>query len=461
MEQADLLLCHGYVITMDANRSIYADGSLVVRDGRIVACGRHEDIVRQFTANEIVDLHGNIVHPGLVDAHSHISWHLTRSWVPDDFDVEKVMSVFEVPYIEGTGREEEYYGTLLACMEMALNGTTAFGDTGSSFHLDATMKAASKVGIRGCTGALICDVGSDKPARMILTTEQCVRMLAEQIANYPKEGGLLWCNAGILGMGEVSDELIVEAKRLADENRTVLHMHQSYAREEVEAYAARIGVRPIRHLYELGALGPNVTLVHMIHLTDEELNILEETRTNVVFCPGASVRYGLGASVYGRFPEMLERRISVGLGSDAGNWADSLDMFRMMYLSCVLHREARQAVPTVSSMQALEMATLHGAKILGMEHEIGSLEPGKRADLVIHARKCPEAYPVFEPITSLLYSAQSKSVDTVYVDGKPVVQQGKLVHVDQLAAYREIGRTAEAFSRRIGYTPDRLRPVIF
>lgn len=460
-QQVDLILSHGYIITMNESRSIYKDGSIAISGGKIVDVGRHEAIDDGYMASKSVELNGRIVHPGLIDSHVHVAWQLTRSWIPDYFDLNRVYCEFEEAYIQGASAKEEYYGTLLACMEMLLNGTTGFGDTGGSFFIDSVMEAAAVTGIRGCTGALIMDVGMDRPARLSMSLEDCIGKLNYQMGKYPRNANSpVYCNVGLVGLGEASDELMVEAKKIADKNHSILHMHQSYYPPEVAAFREKTGKKAVRHLYDLGVLGPNVSLVHMIHVDEEEREILKKTGTNVVFCPGASLRFGLGASYHGSFPEMLAEGINVGLGTDAGNWSDALDIFRMMYLSTVLFNESRQKVPVISAMQSLEMATINGARILGLDREVGSLEPGKRADIVVHKQGGPEAYPKFDPITNLIFSSQSKFVDTVYVNGEAVVKEGTLVRVDSEKIYREINAAADELSARIGFVPEKLRDII-
>lgn len=450
---ADMLLAHGYVITMDPGRNIFEDGAVAVKDGELVAVGRYRDVAEEVCASSVRDLKGALVHPGLIDAHEHFAWHLTRGWVPDYFDIKATCEIFENPYMQNVSMEEEYLGGLLACMEMVLNGTTTFGDTGSAFYLDSTAKAVEQTGIRGTVGELIGDIAGDRPKMLCKTKDECLERLAYQLERYTiKDNGRVWAHVGLLGIGGVSDELLVSAKKMADKYGAAFHMHQSCFKDEVNKYMEHTkGLRPIEYLNKLGILDFNTTLVHMIHLSPEEAELVSSTRTNVVHCPGASVRFGLGASVDGQIPEMLKQGANVALGTDAGNWSDALDMFQMAYLAATIHKEIRRATPVISVEAALEMATVNGARALGKEELIGSLEVGKRADIVIHSLEYPEKHPSFNPLNNLIFSSRSKSVDTVLVDGKPVVEHGRLLTLDAGSIYKEVDKAALSLANRIGY----------
>jgi 5-methylthioadenosine/S-adenosylhomocysteine deaminase len=455
-EPADLLLTHAHVLTMDPQRRVLPDGAIAIRDGQITAVGPHREVVRAVRAAAERDVRGALVHPGFVDAHVHTTYQLCRGILPDHFDEQTIWDAFEIPFLCSITPEEEYLATLLACMEMALNGTTLFADTGGSFDIAATLEAVERVGIRGICGEAMEDGGPDgKPmgiARLFDTTENCLARLERQLRRYgPQVSCRAGCAVGLIGMGSASDDLLIGAKALADRYGTILNMHQSWGIEEVEAALTRWGVRPVEHLAQIGVLGPNTTLVHMIHVDDREAQIVAETGACVVHCPGASVTHAKGVSQVGRMPQMLRAGVPVALGSDASNYANALDIGQMAYLAATIHREAHQELPCISAQDALEMATLHGARALGVADRLGSIEVGKRADLVIHTLDAPESHPMLDPVRNLVYSMRSQTVDTVLVDGQPVVESGRLVRVDQEEALARVDAAALALAQRIGH----------
>ena len=460
---ADLMLTHGAVITMDGERRILRDGAVAVADGRIVAIGPTKQVVPTVRATEVRDLGGGIVHPGLVDAHVHPTLQLVRGVLPDFYDEERLVKEYGPPSAAEKTEEEEFSSVLLASMEMAHNGTTVFADTGSSRYLERSVEAVESVGIRGLVGDFIKDLGETpgwfKDPDSARSTEDNLERLEDQITRYRK-GRLAWSHAGLLGLGTASDDLLRSAKELADEHDAPLIMHQSWSGEEVEACRAKTGRRPIERLADLGVLGPGTTLVHMIHVNDDEIGILAETGTNVVHCPAPGIKRAYGAARIGWFVEMLNSGVPVALGCDAANWANSLDIVRAMYLACLIHREVRGVVPAISAETALEMATIHGARAVGMADEIGSLEVGKRADIVVHNTGAPETHPVHDPVSNLVYSSLTETVDTVLVNGNAVLEGGKLTNVDAEEAYPRIDAAAYGLCERIGFPLPGNWPVI-
>jgi cytosine/adenosine deaminase-related metal-dependent hydrolase len=444
-DAVDLLLRHGRIITMDGQRRILRDGAIAVRDGRIVAIGPDAEVAPGVDAKVTRDLAGALVHPGFVDAHAHTGMDLIRGLTPDG---SRDWTAVETPYFHSLTRDDEYLGTLLACMEMVANGITTYADTGSSFDLAATAEAIDTVGMKGIPGVFVADMpleseGLDQPL------PECLQRLETQLDCYPFHGPQrVRCAVTIAGMGTCSDELLKQAKVLADERRVPVIMHQSWGEEEVEAALEQYGKRPVEHLADVGILAENLTLVHMIRANDAEVALVAAHGARVIHCPSASIRRSMGAFRVGRFPEMLAAGIPVALGSDGHSGKH--DVARQAYLAATVHREMRNAVPTISAQTALEMATINGAIALGMEQEIGSLEPGKRADVVVHARNRPELRPSFsDPVANLVYHALAQGVETVLVDGEVVLDGGQFTRFDAEAAYARLDAVAAEIEQRL------------
>jgi cytosine/adenosine deaminase-related metal-dependent hydrolase len=448
---ADTLLRHGRIITMDRDRRILVDGALAVRDGRIVAIGPDRDVSPQVNPSRTRDLRLALVHPGFIDAHAHTSKEIIRGLLPDARD----WSDFERPFVSSRTAEEEYLSAALSCMEMVANGTTLYVSTGDSFFLESDIAAAELVGLRAIPGYLLADlaVGTD---RLCTPTEVCLTRLVEQIERHPFRGpGRIRCAVTLWGMAwkMASDRLLVEAKAVADRYQVPLVMHQSWSEEEVRACRERTGRRPIAYLADLGVLDRDVTLVHMIRLDESELDLLAASGARIVHCPAAAIRRAMGAIRIGRIPEMLARGVTVGLGSDGHS--GKRDVARQAYLAATLHREMRDEFPVIDAYTALEMATLHGARAASLADEIGSLEVGRRADLVIHSTDRPESRPhLKDPVPNLVYHSQSRTVDSVMVDGEFIFDRGRFTRFDAEAMYRQIDAAAARIEARL----DGMRP---
>ena len=445
----ELLLRHGRILTLDGERRILTDGSIAIAGGRIVAIGPDREVgaTHAAGAQSTRDLRGAIVHPGFVDGHNHTNSRAARGLIPKD---STDWAPVEIETLTGMTPELEYASAVLSCMEMVASGTTIYADTGGSTFLDETARAIVTVGMRGLPGWFVVDAPDAFPALRV-STEEGLRRLEDQLDRYPYRGGGRVRSAVLLsGMLTDTEALVVAAKRLADERNVPLIMHKSWATTEVEVSLREHGRRPVERLADIGVLGPNVTLAHAIHLDDAEVALVARHGTSLVHCPNASMLRGVGAIRVGRFPEALAAGVTVALGSDGGRSAKH-DVARSMGVLALANRELRGQFPVFTSEQALEMATLHGARALGMADEIGSLEIGKRADIVVHDLDRTEHHPNFhDPVDALVHVMQSGTVESVYVDGEAIYEGRRFTRFDAAAALADVDRLAAGFERRIG-----------
>ena len=454
-EPVDLTIIHGVVLTMDEQRRIVADGAIAIRGGRISAVGQTTDLLRSYRPARTIDARGGVIQPGFIDCHVHLTLHLGRGSIPDSWPAEREHEQW-LPYWTNLSEEEANCAATLACMEMACNGTTTFCDQSGRYPTALTAKAVASVGLKAILTRAIWDV-APYPEVAMGNAAECADRIERSLLELPRTAdGQIWAGVGLAGMGSCSDAMIQQAKRLADDHGTIMSMHQSFGPQDVARYRKLTGGKPaVAHLDELGVLGANLQLIHMIHTEESEVGILAGTHTNVVHCPSASMRAAMGASHVGRFPEMIERGVNVALGSDAGTYSDYLDIGRQAYLAATLHQEAKQRLPMISAHKALEMATLDGAKSLGILAETGSIEVGKRADIAIHSHRRPEWHPGHNVVNGLIFAAQSTGVDTVLVDGEPILEGGRFTRIDEEIEYERIDQAARKLFDRIGFDPGR------
>ncbi len=445
---ADLILTHGYLVTVDQQRRIIRDGAVAVKDGAIVAVGKTDDVLALYAGKQH-DCHGGVVHPGLVDTHEHLALHITRGWEPDTFSVLDTWLNFECIAFPAETEVEEAASAEIATAEMIKNGITMFSDTGSAFFPGTVIESASKVGIRGFVGSSCGDAFNEELAFLSKDTDRLLADMEANLLRYPS--GRVHASPQVCGMGDASDALVIGAKELARKYNQVLFMHQCVYQDEVDAYRAKYGYGPIRHLEECGVLDENTTLVHMVHLDDGDVDILKRYKVNVVHCPAASIKFGLGAFSRGMFPEMHDAGINIALGSDSGTWSDAIDILHQVYLAATVHREIHCERTSINSYSAFEMATIGGARAVGLGDQLGSLEVGKRADIVVHHTNCPEAKPTVDPFMNLVFATRSKTVDTVLVDGEVVLLHGKLTRIDEDAVYEHAQKVAFDFKKKIGF----------
>jgi cytosine/adenosine deaminase-related metal-dependent hydrolase len=261
----------------------------------------------------------------------------------------------------------------------------------------------------------------------------------------------------LIGHNTNTDALWQGAKQIADAQGAGISAHMSPVAADADWYLAHTGRRPIEHLAALGVLGGNVSLTHVVHVSDEEVALLARTGTNVTFCPGAALKGGFGAAGRGRFPEMAAAGVTIMLGTDG---ADHADLMRSITLMAGLFKDARGDTALFPAHQALAMATVNGAKALGMNEHIGSLEIGKKADLTLHDTDRPEWKPVLNYLAQLVWSADGRGVHSVWVDGKRVVDNYRCTAIDEDRLYAEAQAAAEAVTGRSGLPPVCPWPVI-
>ena len=460
-KHASRILKNAYLFTMDGQRRIFEDGAVAIQGDKIAAVGKTADILQDWEADEVYDCQGGTVHPGLIDAHEHVAWHLMRCIVPDTYTVDEVWEKYENPITNHFTGTEEYWSLILANAEMALDGTTMFGDTGGFRFHDATFAGANIVGVKGYTSHGISDNYTPELKVMEYPYEKCIELFEDQLSRYKRTGKTpVGAHVGLPGMEHTSAKLAVAAKELSHKYNVPFHIHTSVYRSEIEWFRENHHCTPIEFYDGLGILDEQTTLVHVIHTSDHDLEILEKRRPWVVHCPGASFRYALGAMSVGRFKEMKERGVKIALGTDSGVWCDGLDIFQQMYLACVGHREATGIYPYFNCYDAFEMATVNGAGAMGASAECGSIEAGKAADIVIHTIYRPETITPADRLQQLIYAAQSRTVDSVLIDGEFIVRNKKLTRIDLEALAPQFRERQRDIVSRMGFRYESPWPVI-
>ncbi len=438
-----------FVLTMDPTRRVIRDASILIEGRNIVRIDKASELAG-VTADRVIDAGEMVVTPGFCNGHMHISYaHATRGIFPDNLDPGNYLAgVFKLQ--AAMTEEEEYLTTLLGITELLKYGTTCFLDPGSTKYLDSCMQAYQESGCRILVGAQVVD--KPNPLGLPVTPlEESLRQVEEVLRTYNgRLEGRVGAWATPFQADYCSRELLAGAKDLADRYQTGMTLHQTNSQSSIDSHLRQYGKRPVEYLEEIGVLGPNMLLSHAIGLDEAEVDCLVRTGTKTVMCPTAALKMGMGVTSRGMLPEMLEKGVCVGLGTDAGNNSSLIETLRSMYLITVIFKDARQTTDVVPAETALEMATIQGAKALGLDDEIGSLEVGKKADLVLFDTKRPEWRTIFNPVNNLVYNADGRSVHTVVVDGKVVVEGHRPVFVDEWELIQKVQRLGEGMLQRTG-----------
>ena len=451
-----ILVEHAVVVTMDAARRIFLDGSVLVDGERIVQVGRAVDVRPPEPVTRVIDGRGRLLLPGFVDTHVHLSEHLSRGLMPDEVPVDRYVPDWYVPLYATINPEEEAAAAQLACLEMLRTGTTTFCEAGTLFDLPAVAQAVDAIGLRAVLGRWTWDLARG-PGRLAQSTDETLRLTEEALLDV-KQCATARVSAWplLIGFGTCSETLIRGAHALGERHGTGWGMMQ-FASHPSRKTADTL---PLRALDDWGVLGPRTKLAHMVHVDEDDIALLARRDVKISHCPSAALKHVKGLFAHGRFAEMLEAGVTVSLGGDSANGSNHFDMLRLMSLAGLVPKDAHLDPAVMPPELVLEMATIHGARALGLGDEIGSLEPGKHADLVIFDLDLPEWRPLLDPVNTLVYSASGASVRTVMVDGRLLLEDRRVTMVDELEVLTRVERLARPYHGRAGLAARPKWPVI-
>ena len=428
------------IFTVDERFSTHAPGTIVFDECGIQALGKTGDVEVPDNAT-VIDGQGRFaVLPGLIDAHSHSSLLKGFSenaqlmdWLPQYQREHRVLT-----------EEDAYYGYLVSYMEAIKGGTTTVMDMYRFLHKGA--EAARRLGLR----VQLVPYAADHPTKDFFETLETTEALIDYCARYDALAVRPW--VGIEHITYCSERMFRRVRELADRYRVSIHTHTSEQREEVEIVKQLFGDKPIKKFLEFGILRPGTVLAHCVWLDDEEIAILAETRTGIAHCPVSNMKLGSGSAPLAKFKAA---GITVGLGSDGGISNNSLSMWECMKVGSLLQKVTRLDAAAVSAEEAIRMATIDGARLLGIDRHIGSLEVGKQADLIVVDLWNPHLLPIAESeghdpvLWNLVFAAQASDVKHVWVGGRQILSARCFTTINEDEALGEIhDRTVDLLRRR-------------
>jgi cytosine/adenosine deaminase-related metal-dependent hydrolase len=461
----DVVVGGGWVITVDAERRIFRKGAVAVAGERILAVDQFAEVTAQFPDAPVIDTSDMVVTPGLINTHRHLL-ATPKGAQPDGNLTLGNLSGFVYPAFAALTEEDMHVYTLHATAEMIRFGTTTFEEPGCE-HLDSVLDALAISGIRCRVGPWTWDqlgppeMSRNCPDWLNTSTADAIKRLEwglEVVRDYghPRISDAVT----VEGVGTCSDELYVAAARLAAEADSLCVTHKSTSENEVRIELEYFGHRPVEHMYRIGALNEHVILNHVTSLDLFEVDYFVETGARISQNPSSALKLTKGTTQTGKWPELLAAGVPIGLGTDAENASNHADICRSMYLAALLPRDARRDPRAVSAEQAVEMATILGAKAIRMDDRIGSLEVGKQADLVAFDTRDFDWRPLHNPISNLVYGSTGYSVHTVMIGGEVVLDGGRHTRVD----VGDVREAAERADRRIlaeiGVDPKPAWPVL-
>jgi 5-methylthioadenosine/S-adenosylhomocysteine deaminase len=435
MIRVDLLVLNGTLVTMDKDRRVIPDAGVAVAGGRIVDVGTSVDIVRMYTAPERVDAGGKLIIPGLINGHTHVPMTLFRG-LADDLDLQEWLTKYIFP-AEAKNVTEEFVraGTRLGLAEMIRGGTTTYCDM--YYFEDAIADETAKAGVRGVLGETVIDF----PVADNKTNAEAMAYVEKFVKKW-QGNELIVPAVAPHAPYTVSEEHLKAIRAFSDRTGAPIVTHISETKREVDESLKAKGASPVDYLARIGFLNERVIAAHMVWPNEGEISILKQAGVGVVHNPQSNMKLASGVSPV---PKMLAAGLKLGLGTDGAASNNDLSMWEEMDTAAKLHKLISGDPKVMSAAQAFELATIGGAGALHLEKEIGSIEKGKRADLVVVNHDSLNQIPFYNIYSDLVYATKASDVQTVIINGKIVMRDRHLLTLDETT----IKEGARVFRERI------------
>jgi 5-methylthioadenosine/S-adenosylhomocysteine deaminase len=429
---ADIIIKNAYVLTMDPDAGDLKNGTVVIEDGKITEIGEKT----KESADTVIDAKGSVVMPGLANTHTHAAMTLFRGYA-DDLQLAEWLEKHIWPAEAQLKAEDVYKGSLLACLEMIKSGTTSFADM--YFFMDETAKAVEASGLRASLSHGLIELWNEEKGEADLKEgKRFVR------AWQGAAGGRIKTMYGPHAPNTCSEEFLAKVKEEARRDGAGIHIHVLETEAELNAMKERYGKCSVHLLEDLGFLGPDVLAAHCVWLSDGDIEILRKRGVNVSHNPISNMKLASGIAPVCK---MLEKGMNVTLGTDGCASNNNLDLFEEMKTAALLHKVSTGNPTALPARQVLEMATVNGAKALGTE--TGMLKVGKKADVIIVDMKKPHLTPCFDVPSHLVYSAKGCDVRTTIVDGKVLMDNYRVLALDEEKVMEDARKAAEELVARV------------
>lgn len=454
MPPKSILITNGYILTLNPKREIITDGSLYIENDKIVEVGKSEDL-RDYKSELVIDAKNKIVMPGLIDTHTHLAQALIRGCADDVSLVDWLKKYVWV--LQGNFTKDDGRVSAELCMaEMIRTGTTSFIECmiHTRYGFDGIAKAVERAGMRGALSKIIMDsTGYADSADimypgMVEDADACLKETDEMYTKWHgKAAGRIQVWYGLRSLGAVTSELFKDVARRAREKKTKMTMHLGEVVDDVRYVKENFDTDLTTFARDHDLLGPDMVFAHGIHFEDSELKVLAESKSNISHCPSSNMKL---ASGFAKVPQMLQAGVPVSLGCDGGPSNNTYDMIREMRLAALIHKSYVDDPLVVTAEQAIEMATLGGAVAMGIDDKVGSLEQGKLADVIMINLHELGLTPHTNPVSNLVYSGSGDYVDTVIVNGRILMQDKRLLTLDEEAVMRNAREHSAALMERAG-----------
>ena len=445
LERVDLLVLGGTIVTMDVSRSVIDDGAIAVKDGRIIGIGSRAEIERRYTAPKKISGVGKLITPGLINGHTHVPMVLFRG-LADDMDLQEWLTKYIFP-AEAKNVNEEFVrvGTRLGLAEMIRGGTTTYCDM--YYFENAIAEETFAAGVRGVLGETIIDF----PVADNKTNAEGMAYVEKFVSRW-KGNDLIVPAIAPHAPYTVSEDHLKAVRAFSDRTGAPIVTHVSETKREVDDSVKAKGASPVAYLERIGFLNERVIAAHVVWPQGTDINILKQRRVGVIHNPQSNMKLASGVAPV---PRMMNEGVLLGLGTDGAASNNDLNMWEEMDTVAKLHKVFSGDPKVISAQQAFELATIRGAAALHLEKEIGSLETGKRADILIIERDSLNQIPLYNIYSDLVYATKGSDVESVIINGRIVMQDRRLLTLNEAAIKRDARVFREKIAKSLSIAPEK------
>jgi 5-methylthioadenosine/S-adenosylhomocysteine deaminase len=435
VETIDILIKNGWVLTMDPQDTLIERGAVAVSADRIVEVGTEDALTASYKAAKTIDAQEGIIMPGLVNAHTHAAMTCFRG-LADDLPLMTWLNDYIFPAEAKLTPDIVYQGTRLACSEMILSGTTTFCDM--YLFEEAAAQAAKEVGLRAVVGEVIYDF----PSPNYGPVEEGLKYTEDLIEKW-RDDPLITIAVEPHSPYVCSPELLQKARAIADRNGVPMVIHLAETEREVAEIKKKYGRTPVAHLADIGFLSPGLIADHCVVLTEEDMMLLKDSDVKVAHNPESNMKLASGIAPV---PELLRHGITVGIGTDGCASNNNLDMFQEMDTVAKLHKVHTLDPTVMDARTVVRMATIDGARVLGIGDTSGSLEEGKKADIIIIDIRSPHLTPMYNVYSHLVYAVTGSDVVTAIVNGRVLMEERAFTTLDVDEVMASVNRIAQGIA---------------
>ena len=429
----DIIITNGQILTIDKEGKIINNGAIAIDKDIIIAIGNSDEILQKYTSGQIIDAQGKIVMPGFVNSHTHLAMTVFRG-IADDITLldwlHKYIFPAEAKYV--TPKMVEI-GSKLAMIEMIQGGTTCFNDM--YYYEDEVAKAAIEIGMRGIVSEGLIDF----PAPNSPTPQDGINYTKMLIDKY-KNNSLVTVGVAVHAPYSCSDDLIVAAKEFAETNNVNYHIHVAETQWEVDTIKEEQNLTPVEYLDSLGVLSENVIAAHSVWLTPEDIEKYAKNGVGVAHNPVCNMKISSGVAP---IPELLTAKVKVGLGTDGAASNNNLSMVQEMNTMSMLHKFTKMDPTVISAEDIVRIATIGSATVIGKVKEIGSLEVGKKADIILIDTSYPNMTPYYNPYAAIVYSMLGNEVSDVIINGKIILKNNVILTINEEKIKKQVTEMAK------------------